>query len=855
MNKIEFGKFIYNRRKKLNLSQQALANELCLSNQAISNWERGISYPEISYLQDLSKTLKINIEDLCLLKDSDAYEEIDLTFDIDKLSNTLAVLRKLNNMSQAELASKLNIQYQTISSWERGVSLPSIDQIVELSNIYSVSISELYYGNIKPVNQEETIIQEKTQEIKVKKKNILPIFLIAFCVIILGVFIGQYFSKESGNQGYRINFEGFDNNLFITNNKITSFPDASKEGYIFLGWYYNDELITEDTIITKDMILIPKYQKKNLTITFLVDGKIYLKEEVEYGSDFVDFPVVPKRNLYNGYWDIVEIKNIQDDVVVNAIYKINVYQVVLLDDENNVISIQNVEHGKTITEVKAPEKEGFTFVGWSEDLSIITKNVTCNAIYERNKYQITIVNEGSIIKKETVLHDYDYTLPTLNKRGYAFDGFIYKDELYKGTIKVKNDMTFDAKYTKLPVHNIIFKDGSGNIIKKLEAFETEEFDSFDDYISENQIFGGWVYDQEYISYPFIFNFKEDIVLYASFIKSDDLFIISTINEEEVAIVGIKDNINVKTIIIPDMIDNKKVVRITENVFKDNNIVECIKFGKYINKLENKCFENCINLKEVYLNNDIIQYGSNCFNGCTNFEKLHINGKELDQVLKIFDVTGPEMHVDIYINEGTMFENVTEFNLDRLPNFCGLHFNIFLPSDLEIISIDTFVGHSIIDNIYVTSSNLTIDSYAFRSFNVSLIFTKKLENLVIKQEAFADSLMSNPLQLNSKNITLDLQAFNNVITVEVECDNLTIEGLTHVMDNCWLTLIIKAKEVQNIKANTFINKNTIIEIYGSVKKIEENAFTNFKKIIFHTEQDQSLWSKNWCSDESKVEYNY
>lgn len=33
MDKIEFGKFIYSRRKKFNLSQQALANELCLSDK------------------------------------------------------------------------------------------------------------------------------------------------------------------------------------------------------------------------------------------------------------------------------------------------------------------------------------------------------------------------------------------------------------------------------------------------------------------------------------------------------------------------------------------------------------------------------------------------------------------------------------------------------------------------------------------------------------------------------------------------------------------------------------------------------------------------------------------------------
>lgn len=847
MNKIEFGKFIYNRRKKLNLSQQSLANELCLSSQAISNWERGISYPEISYLDDLSKILKISINDLFLMKD-EITEDVDKEniFNVEKLANALAVLRKMNNMSQADLATKLGIQYQTISSWERGISLPSIEQLIELSNIYNVSLDNLYYGIISVVKE------EKIEE--VKKKKFSPLILITFSVIILGIFIIGYFSHTEENKGFKINFEGFED-VNITNNRITKFPDASKEGYIFLGWYYNDQLITEDTVITSDMVLTPRYKTQNITITFMVDDKIYKQIDVEYGSDYSDFPDVPKKKLYNGYWDTVEIKNITDDITIKAIYKINVYQVVILDDDGNVISIQTVEHGKTIENVQAPEKEGYTFIGWSEDLSIITKNVQCKALYERNSYLITIVNEGSVIKTEKALYDSEYVLPNLIKKGYTFDGYKYKEQLYNGKIKVTDNMTLEATYTKLPVHNIIFKDEKGNLIKRIEAYETEEFLRFDDYITNEKIFGGWVYKDEYISFPFVYNFNTDIELYASFLETSDIYIVSSLNENEIAIVGMNDDLNVKRIIIPDMIDNKKVVRVTENVFKNNEIIEYVQFGKYVKKIENKCFENCINLKEVYFNNDIEVYGLGIFDGCKNIKTVHINGNYLDRVVyNLFDISECKVY-DIYINEDTMFEDTSALNSNNYPPEFGVAINLYLPSTLTMIKGYTFKDQTFINDIYISSTTLTIESYAFYGFQASIIFLNKLDNLVICDNAFVDTILYNGLYINSTNVTISLNAFFYYSTIDITCDNIVFSEPTHTLESICIHLIIRTKEIEKIPAFIFTNKNTIIEIYGTVKEIEAYAFYEYQKIIFHTKQDETLWEENWCMDKSKVEYDY
>lgn len=58
------GSFICLNRKRLGLSQKELADRLHISDKAISKWERGLSFPDISMLIPLSETLEISLYDL-----------------------------------------------------------------------------------------------------------------------------------------------------------------------------------------------------------------------------------------------------------------------------------------------------------------------------------------------------------------------------------------------------------------------------------------------------------------------------------------------------------------------------------------------------------------------------------------------------------------------------------------------------------------------------------------------------------------------------------------------------------------------------------------------------------------------
>jgi len=55
----------------------------------------------------------------------------------------LQALRKEKNITQEELAEKLNVSRQAVSKWESGQTMPDIENIIELSNIFSVPIDSL----------------------------------------------------------------------------------------------------------------------------------------------------------------------------------------------------------------------------------------------------------------------------------------------------------------------------------------------------------------------------------------------------------------------------------------------------------------------------------------------------------------------------------------------------------------------------------------------------------------------------------------------------------------------------------------------------------------------------------------
>ncbi len=93
-----------------------------------------------------------------------------------KIGKFIAKCRKDRNITQMQLAEKLNITDKAISKWERGVALPDTSIMLELCDILKISVNELLCGEVINMDnssqKNEELLLEMAKEVKEKDKII-----------------------------------------------------------------------------------------------------------------------------------------------------------------------------------------------------------------------------------------------------------------------------------------------------------------------------------------------------------------------------------------------------------------------------------------------------------------------------------------------------------------------------------------------------------------------------------------------------------------------------------------------------------------------------------------------------------
>ena len=64
--------------------------------------------------------------------------------DLEKIGKFIARCRKEKNLTQGSLAEKLGISDRAVSKWERGLNLPDASLMVDLVNIFNISVNMNY---------------------------------------------------------------------------------------------------------------------------------------------------------------------------------------------------------------------------------------------------------------------------------------------------------------------------------------------------------------------------------------------------------------------------------------------------------------------------------------------------------------------------------------------------------------------------------------------------------------------------------------------------------------------------------------------------------------------------------------
>ena len=76
------------------------------------------------------------------------------------LSKNLKIFRKRKGLTQENVAEALNVVRQTVSKWEKGISVPDADMLIRLAEVLDVSVSELIGSDVADEKNEDMIAVE-----------------------------------------------------------------------------------------------------------------------------------------------------------------------------------------------------------------------------------------------------------------------------------------------------------------------------------------------------------------------------------------------------------------------------------------------------------------------------------------------------------------------------------------------------------------------------------------------------------------------------------------------------------------------------------------------------------------------
>ena len=132
------------------------------------------------------------------------------------LNENIKALRKTKGLTQDELAIRLNVVRQTVSKWEKGLSVPDAEMLQRIAEVFEVNVSQLLGA---PINQNENIdvIAEQLSRINeqlVVKNNrsrkiwktigIILAIIIAGQLLLVALGITAYKSYEVGTDTYEV---------------------------------------------------------------------------------------------------------------------------------------------------------------------------------------------------------------------------------------------------------------------------------------------------------------------------------------------------------------------------------------------------------------------------------------------------------------------------------------------------------------------------------------------------------------------------------------------------------------------------------------------------------------------------
>ena len=202
---------------------------------------------------------------------------------------------------------------------------------------------------------------------------------------------------------YMIDGDLYKSYIIEEGESITPESAPTKEGYTFSGWSDIPETMPDHNVTITGSFTVNKYK-----LIYKVDGADYKTYELEYGATIIPEAVPAKEGYtFNGWSEIPETMPAHDVTVTGTFTKGNYKLTYMVNGE--VYKTVSYDYGDVITREPTPEREGYSFIGWSEiPETMPAHDVTVTGTFSINSYKLTYMIDDKVYKE--AMYEYGATI-------------------------------------------------------------------------------------------------------------------------------------------------------------------------------------------------------------------------------------------------------------------------------------------------------------------------------------------------------------------------------------------------------------------------------------------------------------
>ena len=254
---------------------------------------------------------------------------------------------------------------------------------------------------------------------------------------------------------------------------------TSKEGHVFLGWQYNQEIIDHISMPSQDIELIALFEliaETMFTITFDSNGGNTIESiQLKFNDDIPNIATPEKTGFtFIGWYNYLDDTLFTDtkmqskSINLYAKWRINTYTATFHFNNNEDIIILEFVYEQKIDFPASPTKIGFDFLYWSLDyqntlentiINMPAENISLYAIYEARVNDLYVITTQGVLYTEIISNQeinaqINISLP----KGYVFIGW-YTAPYGQGDIIDRNNPIQDATNIRIYPY-IVFQNNS-----------------------------------------------------------------------------------------------------------------------------------------------------------------------------------------------------------------------------------------------------------------------------------------------------------------------------------------------------------------------------------------------------------